>query len=86
MGSKYKDRGFKPCWGRWILSGRKNPEHKSYGRDFKPWLVGSYCYKIAGTKILTREFELCFTIGKRTHKGVYDNIYFNVPFKTNFKF
>ena len=27
--------GFKPGWGRWIFSGRKNPEHKSSGRDFK---------------------------------------------------
>ena len=24
---------FKPSWGRWIFSGRKNPEHKSSGRD-----------------------------------------------------
>ena len=30
-------RGFKPGWGRWIFffSGRKNPGHKSSGRDFK---------------------------------------------------
>ena len=30
-----KVRGFKHGWGRWIFSGRKNPEHKSSGRDFK---------------------------------------------------
>ena len=30
-----KVRGFKSGWGRWIFSGRKNPEHKSSGRDFK---------------------------------------------------
>jgi hypothetical protein len=30
-----KVREFKPHWGRWIFSGRKNPEHKFSGRDFK---------------------------------------------------
>ena len=33
--SRSKVRGFKPGRGRWIFSGRKNPEHKSSGRDFK---------------------------------------------------
>ena len=33
--SRSKIRGFKSGWGRWIFSGRKNPEHKSSGRDFK---------------------------------------------------
>ena len=35
LASRSKVRGFKPGWGRWIFSGRKNPEHKSSGRDFK---------------------------------------------------
>ena len=30
-----KVHGFKPDWGRWIFSRRKNPEHKSSGRDFR---------------------------------------------------
>ena len=30
-----KVRGFKTDWGRWFFSRRKNPEHKSSGRDFK---------------------------------------------------
>ena len=34
LASRSKVRGFKPDWGRWILSGRTNPEHKSSGRDF----------------------------------------------------
>ena len=34
LASRSKVRGFKPDWGRWIISGRKNPEHKSTGRDF----------------------------------------------------
>ena len=29
-----KIRGFKRGWCRWIFSGRRNPEHKSSGRDF----------------------------------------------------
>ena len=35
LASRSKVRGFKPGWGRWIFSGRKNPKHKSSGRDFK---------------------------------------------------
>ena len=35
MCSRSKVRGFKSGRGRWIFSGRKNPEHKSSGRDFK---------------------------------------------------
>ena len=34
LASRSKVRMFKPGWGRWIFSGRKNPEHKSSGRDF----------------------------------------------------
>ena len=35
LSSRSKVRGFKSDWGRWIFPGRKNPEHKSSGRDFK---------------------------------------------------
>ena len=35
LASRSKVRGFKPGWGRSIFSERKNPEHKSSGRDFK---------------------------------------------------
>ena len=35
LASRSEIRGFKSGWGRWIISGRKNPEHKSFGRDFK---------------------------------------------------
>ena len=35
LASRSKVRGFKPGWGRWIFSGRKNSEHKSSGRDCK---------------------------------------------------
>ena len=35
LASRSKVRGFKSGWGPWIFSGRKNPEHKSSGRDFK---------------------------------------------------
>ena len=35
IASRSKVRGFKPGWDRWIFSGRKNPEYKSSGRDFK---------------------------------------------------
>ena len=35
LASRSKVRGFQPDWGRWIFSGRKNPEHKSSRRDFK---------------------------------------------------
>ena len=35
LASRSKVRGFKSGWGRWIYSGRKNPEQKSSGRDFK---------------------------------------------------
>ena len=30
----YRDK-CRPRWSRGIVSGRKNPEHKSSGRDFK---------------------------------------------------
>ena len=33
--SRSKVWGYKSGWGRWIFSGRKNPELKSFGRDFK---------------------------------------------------
>ena len=33
LASGSKVRGFKPDWGQWIFSGRKNPEHKFSGRD-----------------------------------------------------
>ena len=36
--SRSEIREFKPSWSRWIFSGRKNPEYKSSGRDFKPWV------------------------------------------------
>ena len=36
IASRSKVWGFKPRWGRWIFSGRKNPEHKSFGRE--PWV------------------------------------------------
>ena len=32
LASRSKVPGFKSSWGRWIFSGRKNPEHKSSGR------------------------------------------------------
>ena len=35
IASRSKIRGFKPGWVWRIFSGRKNPEHKSSGRDFK---------------------------------------------------
>ena len=35
LASRSKFRGFKHGWGRWVISGRKNPEYKSSGRDFK---------------------------------------------------
>ena len=35
LASRSKVCGFKPNWGRWIFSGRKNLEHRSSGRDFK---------------------------------------------------
>ena len=38
LASRSKARGFKPGWVRLIISGPKNPEHKSSGRDFKPWV------------------------------------------------
>ena len=44
LASRSKVCGFKPGWGRWIFSGRKNPEYKSFGSDFKlrvPSLVDS---------------------------------------------
>ena len=36
-GARFEIQGsrFQTCRGRWIFSGRKNPEHKSSGRDFK---------------------------------------------------
>ena len=33
LASRSKVRVFKPDWGWWIFSGRKNPEHKSSGRE-----------------------------------------------------
>ena len=33
LSSRTKVRGFKPGWGWWIFSGRKNPEHKSSMRE-----------------------------------------------------
>ena len=35
LSSRSKVHGFNPGWGRWIFAGRKNPEHKFSGRDFK---------------------------------------------------
>ena len=35
LASRSKVPGFKYVWGRWIFSGRKNPKHKSSGKDFK---------------------------------------------------
>ena len=35
LSSRSKVHGFKSGWGRWTFSGRKNPEHKPSGRDFK---------------------------------------------------
>ena len=35
LASRSMVRWFKPDWGRWIFSGRKNPEHKSSRRDVK---------------------------------------------------
>ena len=35
LASRSKVHGFKSNWGRCIFSGRKNPEHKFSGRDFK---------------------------------------------------
>ena len=35
LASRPTVHGFKPGWGRWISSERKNTEHKSSGREFK---------------------------------------------------
>ena len=38
LASRPKVCRFKPDWGRWMFSWRKNPEHNSSGRDFKLWV------------------------------------------------
>ena len=35
LNSRSEIREFKPGWGRWLFSGRKNPEQKSSEREFK---------------------------------------------------
>ena len=35
LASRSEVLGFSPGRGVWIFSGRKNPKHKSSGRDFK---------------------------------------------------
>ena len=36
------------------FSGRKNPEHKTSGRDFKPWVPSLICQARSRTSTLTK--------------------------------
>ena len=95
LASRSRVRVFKPGWGRWIFSGRKNREHKSSEsqilgslKNLKPEKIGLWEKLIQHIHVLIRKFGgaqyvfkklLCIGEQWPPHQNKYKNTNTNIP-------